>query len=279
MPIDGLVKAVNLIPSEQRPAASKATPSAGAGSPAPASSATGAYAILGVLALAVAAMALMVLTNNDLKKNKADLAQAEQDAAVVEKQAASLQAFADFKQLSAARVETVKGLAAARFPWPDTLDDVSRALPADVFISSFDGATTTSTSGSGLRSSIQAPSIELNGCTSDQASVARLMSRLRDVRGVTRVTLAKSERSETASTAAAPAPATAVDGSTPAYTSEPCPKGAPPAFDIIVFFERAPLDPSAATNVSASGPTGASGAQGPTGGAGATTPASTTSTP
>lgn len=285
MPIDGLVKAVNLIPSEQRPVASKATKGPGTGSPAPGSGAVGAYAILGALLFAVAAMALMVLTNNDIKKNKAELAQVEQEAEIVEKQASSLQAFADFKQLSAARMETVRGLADARFPWPETLDDISRALPDDVFISSFDGATSGSSSGSSLRGAIVAPSIELNGCTSDQAGVARLMARLRDVRGVTRVTLAKSERSETADTAAAPAPATAADGTTPATTSEPCPDGAPPAFDMIVFFERAAVSPAAAPNSSATaqGPTGAAGAQGPTGAAGATaggtTPTSTTTTP
>lgn len=275
MPIDGLVKAVNLIPSEQRSVGK--TVAAGAGSTPPEPKPVGAYAILGALAFAVIAMALMVLTNNDIAKKKAELVQVEAEAATIEKQALTLQSFADFKQLSAARLETVKGLAATRFPWPRALEDVSRALPDDVFISSLDGSTSGASGGSSLRGAIQAPSIELTGCTKDQASVARLMSKLRSVRGVTRVTLAKSEATDTPATASAPAPATAADGSTAAVTTEPCPKGSPPAFDMIVFFERNVVDPAAAPNGAATGPTGATGAvAGPTGSTGATTPVSTT---
>ncbi len=140
---------------------------------------------------------------------------------------------------------------------------MSRALPADVFISSLDGTTTSATSGSSLRGAIQAPSIELTGCTDDQSSVARLMSSLREVRGVTRVSLAKSEAIDTVSTAAAPAPATAADGTEAAVTTEPCPSGSPPAFDMIVFFERAALSPNASPNAAL--PTGAPA--GPTGAA------------
>jgi Tfp pilus assembly protein PilN len=282
VPIDGLVKAVNLIPSEPRATGKVAAPAGAA--PAPSDRPFGAYIILGALAFAIAAVALMVTTQNGITEKKGELAQVRHDAEVVKQQASTMQAFADFKQLADARVATVSGLAAGRFPWPDALDDVSRALPSDVYVSSFDGTTSTASGGSALRTAIAAPSIELNGCTSSQASVARLMSRLRDVRGVTRVALAKSEAADVAESAAAPAPATSADGLTSAITTEPCPKGAPPAFDMIVFFERAAVSPNAALNAAAgtaavSGPTGASGATaGPTGSAGATTPASTTST-
>jgi Tfp pilus assembly protein PilN len=277
------VRAVNLIPTEQRAAVK---PAAAGAAPQPASGAFGAYVILGALVFAIAAAALFVMTNNAIKDSKAELARVKQEAAAVTAQASTLQSFADFKQLASARLETVKGLADARFPWQSTLDDVSRALPSDVFISSLDGSTTAGVgSGSSLRGAIQAPSIELNGCTSSQSSVARLMSRLRDVRGVTRVSLAKSESADTATTAVAPAPATAADGSTPATTSEACPKGSPPAFDMVIFFERAAISPSAAPNAGtttgvSTGPTGAAGATtGPSGAAGATATPSTTTTP
>ena len=52
------------------------------------------------------------------------------------------------------------------------------------------------------------------------------MSRMRNVQGVTRVTLAKSDKD----TAARPAPA--------ASTVNPCGKGAPPSFEMVIFFER-----------------------------------------
>jgi Tfp pilus assembly protein PilN len=270
------VKAVNLIPNEQRAAAK---PVAGKAPGAPAgSSALGAYVVLAVLAFAIVAAALYVLAGNSIKENEAELARVEQEANTVEAQAGQLQTFADFKQLAEARMATVSGLADSRFAWPSTLDDISRALPSDVFISSFDGSTVSATGGSSLRGAILAPSIELNGCTHDQSSVARLMSRLRDVRGVTRVSLAKSEAIDTVETATAPAPATAADGTTASVTTEPCPSGSPPTFDIIVFFERAAVNAAAAPNALAV--TGAvTGPTGPTGSTGATTPASTTTTP
>lgn len=273
VPIERLVKAVNLIPNEQRtagksPATSVAAPSSGG-------SAIGAYLVLGVLVFAVAASAIYVLTTNSIKTDKAELARVDQQAQVVQQQASSLQAFADFKTLSDARVATVSALAGARFDWQSALDDVSRALPADVYVNSFDGTTSSSGGGSSIRGAISAPAIELTGCTSNQASVARLMSRLRDVRGVTRVSLSKSEAQDVTSAAAAPAPA-AADGKAATTIAEPCPKGSPPTFDVVVFFERAALSANAVPNAAAgttAGPTGAAGPTGPTGATGAATPA------
>jgi Tfp pilus assembly protein PilN len=279
------VKAVNLIPSGQRATGAK-TPAAAAAKSAPGDSPVGAYAILAALVFAIGASALFVTTKNDITSKKSELERVERQANVVKQQASALQSFADFKQLADARVATVRGLAASRFPWPGALDDVSRALPRDVYISSLDGTTLTgSTGGSSLRGAIQAPSIELNGCTKSQSSVARLMAQLREVRGVTRVTLAKSEKAQTASAAAAPAPATGADGQTASVTTEPCPKGAPPAFDMVVFFEHAAVNPNATPNEgaapagSAEGPTGQSGAAGPTGSSGTTSSSSSSSTP
>ena len=277
MPIDRLVKAVNLIPSDQRPVAKTVAAGAAPGSePTP----MGAYAILGALAFAVIAVTLLVLTNNSIAKNEAELVQAEQEAQVVETQASSLQSFADFKQLSTARTDTVTGLAKARFPWPGVLDDLSRAIPDDVYISTLDGSTITGeTGGSGIRGAIQAPSIQLNGCTRNQASVARLMAQLRGVRGVTRVSLAKSTSPDESQDAAAPAPQTSADGTPASITTEPCPDGSPPAFDLVIFFERAVVSPNAAPNASAGGVAGPTGPTGPTGAAGATTTTSTPTTP
>src|SRR5437763_982347 len=46
----------------------------------------------------------------------------------------------------------------------------------------------------GIRGALDVPAIELQGCTNGQTDVARLMSRLRDVDRVTRVSLAKSDK-------------------------------------------------------------------------------------
>lgn len=281
MPIDGLVKAVNLIPTEQRATTKAVSP--GAAAPAPGGDAFGAYAVLGALAFAVVALALYVLATNSIKDNKAELARVSSELRTTQAQAQALQSFADFKQLSDARVATVRGLAQSRFPWPRTLDDVSRALPTDVYVKSLDGTTSGSTGGgSSIRGALTAPAVELTGCTRNQASVARLMSALRGVRGATRVSLAKSDVQETSQTGITPSALTGT-GEPGGTISEPCPTGSPPDFDVIVFFERAPIPASAAPNAGAaavSGPTGAAGATpaGPTGSTGATTPASATTT-
>jgi Tfp pilus assembly protein PilN len=238
------MKAVNLLPSEQR---GSAKTTAAAATPAPGGSAFGAYVVIGVLAFAVAALALYTLAGNVIKDRQSKLAQVTQESQQTQAKASALQSYADFKTLATQRVATVKGLAASRFKWERTLGDLSRAVPGDVHLTSLDGTVGTEVAGggssaSGLRGAVQAPALELQGCTKSQADVATLMSRLRIVRGVTRVTLAKSDKDGAATTSTPTAP---VDGKTPAQL---CPKGAPPAFDVLVFFERAPVDPNAAPN-------------------------------
>jgi len=283
VPIDGHVKAVNLIPGDQRTASKPAAP----GTPAPVARDTpfGAYLILGALVLAIVASALYVMTTNSIEQKKAELARAEQEAGTVERQASSLRAFADFKTLADTRITTVGGLAESRFPWPRALDDVSRALPDDVYVSSLDGTTNSGAGGSSIRGAISAPAIELTGCTSSQASVARMMSGLREIRGVTRVSLSKSEVPEGQEGASDVATALPDPSDAGGSTVEvPCPEGSPPAFDVVVFFERAPVAPGAALNLTGAtaGPSGAAGtapsAAGPTGASGPTAPASTTAT-
>ena len=107
-------------------------------------------------------------------------------------------------------------------------------MPADVHLRNLTGTVTTSSTTSGgnaLRSAVQAPAVELSGCTTSQTGVARLMSRLHDVRGVTRVTLSSSARPSPRR----PRPPAEADG------DRLCPKGSPPDFSIVIFFERVQL--------------------------------------
>jgi hypothetical protein len=89
------------------------------------------------------------------------------------------------------------------------------------------GGASGGTGGSTVRSAIAAPAIELNGCTRSQEDVATLLSRLRNVDGVTRVSLGKSLK---------PAPTATVGGAT--ATTNACPGNRPPTFDLAIFFER-----------------------------------------
>jgi Tfp pilus assembly protein PilN len=226
------MRAVNLLTPELR------SPRKGSGAPRPSAMETsggiGALVVLGALALCVAAVAAYVLATNVVKDRKATLAaiSVKNDATV--KRAAELKPYADFQTLAQERASTVQALASARFDWEQSLRDLSRALPSNVHLSSLKGSVSGGAGGgSGIRSAIGSPAIELAGCTRSQPAVATLMSRLRNVQGVTRVSLAKSEKASAA-------------GSGPATTG-PCGKGSPPSFEVVVFFEKATVGEALAT--------------------------------
>lgn len=267
------MKAVNLLPSEQRGSSKAAAKSPVA---PPAGTPFGAIAVIAALAFAVVAVAAYVLTTNSIKDRQAELAAVTQETQLTQAKAAALQSFADFKSLAEQRMTTVSSLANSRFDWERTLTDLSRALPSDVHLKTVSGTTGTEvTAGSGARAAIQSPAVELTGCTTTQSAVARLMSRLRNVRGVTRVSLTKSVKQ---SELAAVVPTDPSGGK----ESVLCPKGSPPEFEIVVFFERANVAPGASPNVGAAAPTTATPAPGAA--AGTTPPAtepaaSSTTTP
>jgi Tfp pilus assembly protein PilN len=239
------MRAVNLLTPELR------SSQKGSGAPRPSALTTsggiGAFVLLGALALIVAGVAGYVLSTNVVKQRQASLTtvSAKNDATV--KRAAELKPYADFQTLAQERASTVQALASARFDWEQSLRDLSRALPKDVYLSSLKGTVGSgaATGGSGLRSSISAPAIELSGCTKSQPSVARLMSRLRNVQGVTRVSLSKSEKADGSAGGAA--------------TVGPCGKGTPPSFEVVVFFEKAAVADALATVTGDTGTAGSTG--------------------
>ncbi|HEX6025391.1 MAG TPA: PilN domain-containing protein, partial [Solirubrobacter sp.] len=193
-----------------------------------------AFVVLGVLAAAVAGVAGLVLTDNTIKQRKADLAEVEARQKALQAQAAQLKPFADYDTMAKARVQTVRDLAGSRFDWEQALRDLSRAVPADVSLTSLSGDISAGAGGGGnqLRGAISAPAITLQGCAPGQTQVARLMARLHNVEGVTRVSLSSSAATKTEANA---------DSTTDELElrkAQPCGEGAPPAFDIVVFFEK-----------------------------------------
>jgi Tfp pilus assembly protein PilN len=232
------MKAVNLLPPDLRGAARPASVLVVADGDA--ASPTGAFAVLGVLAFCVVALAAYVLTGNTVKDRQAQLDSVSRETAVVTAQAERLKPYADFAEQAQQRIQTVKDLAASRFDWEQSLRDVSRVVPAGVTLSTLDGAIsgTGGASGSSL-GGIAAPSIKLTGCTTGgQPAVATLMSRLRSVDGVTRVSLSKSDKPDAATGATAPAQA-----STGAAAG--CGAGRAPQFELTVYFERSKVQQTA----------------------------------
>src|SRR3954464_1259737 len=149
----------------------------------------GPFIVLGILAACVAGTAGIVLSDNTIKQRQADLAAATARQQAMAHQAAQLKPYADFDASARGRVQTVKDLAGSRFDWEQTLRDLSRAIPQDVSLTGLTGdlSTAVGKSGSPLRGAITAPAITLNGCATGQTQVARLMARLGDIDGVTRV--------------------------------------------------------------------------------------------
>jgi Tfp pilus assembly protein PilN len=226
------MRAVNLLTPELRTAQKGSGPSRP--SVMETSGGLGAFVVLGVLALCVAAVAGSVLATNVVKDRKATLAEVSVKNDATVKRAAELKPYADFQTLAQARASTVQALASARFDWEQSLRDLSRALPSNVYISSLKGSLGGGASGgSGIRTAISSPALELSGCTRSQPAVATLMSRLRNVQGVTRVSLSKSEKSA------------AVTGGGAA--TGPCGNKSVPSFEVVVFFEKATVGTALAT--------------------------------
>jgi Tfp pilus assembly protein PilN len=224
------MRAVNLLTPELR------TAQKGSGAPRVSmletSGGIGAFAVLGALALCVAGVAGYVLSGNVVKERKAALAEVSTKNEQTVKRVADLKPYADFQTIAQERASTVTALASARFDWDEALRDLSRALPTNVYLSSVSGdvggASAATGSASGLRSSRAAPAISLAGCTRTQPAVASLMSRLRNIQGVTRVSLSKSAKAD-------------ATGSSSGAETGPCGKGSPPSFELVVFFEKATI--------------------------------------
>ena len=244
------MRAVNLLTPELR-SSQKSSGGAPRPSALDAKGGIGAFVLLGALALLVAGVAGFVLSTNVVKQKQSDLAavSAKNDATV--KRAADLKPYADFQTLAQERASTVQALASARFDWEQSLRDLSRALPSNVYLSSLTGTVgsgaSSGGSGSGIRGAIAgAPAIELAGCTRSQPAVATLMSRLRNVQGVTRVSLSKSEKATNVA---------ASSGSGEGAVN-PCGKGSPPNFEVVVFFEKAAVADALMTATGDTGPAG-----------------------
>jgi Tfp pilus assembly protein PilN len=264
------MKAVNLLPPDLR----------GAGKPASAVVATGdeatgrvgAFALLGVLAFCVVALAAYVLANNTVKDRRAQLDQVTAQATTVKARAAQLKPYADFAAQAQERLQTVRDLAGSRFDWERAMRDISRVVPAGVTLSKLDASISSESGsgGSGLRSAIAAPAVDLTGCTTGgQLAVATLLSRLRNIEGVTRVSLSKSDKPDAAAT---------TSPATPSATATGCGAGRAPVFDLVVFFERSTV-PATLGDVSTGGSSATTSTSSTTAAPAATPSSTPTTTP
>jgi Tfp pilus assembly protein PilN len=221
------MRAVNLIPRDTR------RPGVAGISFSP------SYAILAVLTIVLVLVTVVVLTNNTISDRQAKLASLRSQLAVEQVRVGQLAPYQRFAQLAQARIATVRQIVGTRFDWHGALADLSKVVPANTSLQTLNASVSPGTGGgSSIRGDIPAPAFDLTGCTRTQDDVARLMSRLRIMSGVTRVTL----QSSTAVAAASGATVT------PSTTAAPGTCGNGPSFHVVVFFSALPTATGAATS-------------------------------
>ena len=186
------MRPVNLIPPEER-----------RGEKAPTRTGPLPYVIVAVLAAALIAVTVTVLTSNQLSERKAEKASLESQVAEAQAQAKRVQSFADFAALQQAREQTVTSLAESRFDWERVLRELAIVIPDDVWLTSLRGSasadsesssTSGSSSGSSAVSNLAGPSLQIAGCAAGHEAVAGFLAALRGIDGVTRVSVLKSDR-------------------------------------------------------------------------------------
>ena len=244
------MKAVNLIPQEGR----RGGRAAGAGS---AGSGTGVYVLLALLAIAVVVTALSAFAGRNLSAKQAELASAESAAQTMEAKAAALGPDKTATP-GKARMETIEGLIDGRFDWSRSLREVARAVPSDVDLTSLVGTVAPSTQiagggGGSLRAALPVPAVDLIGCAPSHSRVATVVARLRTIDGVQRVSLASSEKSESASLSSTDCRSNDKSPQFQLTVFYEAPKGLVPAVDAAVPAAAAGAAPPAATAAPAGG--------------------------
>ncbi|MCW2959590.1 MAG: hypothetical protein JWP18_2393, partial [Solirubrobacterales bacterium] len=241
------MKAVNLIPAEERRGAGGAAGRTGGG----------AYILIGALALLVVMFAAHATTKKSINEQQTQLTTLERDAAAGEARATALASYTSFAALRTARVATVKSIADSRFDWAHAMRELGRTLPRDITLTALTGTVSTASAGSGgggvaLRAAYDVPAIELTGCAPGQGSIPPMLAALRQVDGVRRVALQQSIKSDSSS---AGPPAAGAKATRPADCRR--------TFQAVVFFDAKPQPSVAAAAAAVPGaPAGAVPASG-----------------
>jgi Tfp pilus assembly protein PilN len=245
------VRPVNLIPPEAR-----------RGEKAPMRTGALSYVIVAVLAVALLGVTGVVLTNNQISDRKAEKAGLEGQLAEAEAEAKRVSSFANFASLQQAREQTVATLAQSRFDWERVLRELAIVIPEDVWLTHLSatvspevqldesGSSSSSSSSAAGLDSVQGPALQMEGCGDGHEAVARFLAALRDIDGVTRVSVLSSDR---------PDPSSATEGSSAGAAAGDCAtRDFISKFGIVVAFDAVQISAStqeAATPPATSEPT------------------------
>jgi Tfp pilus assembly protein PilN len=180
------MKAVNLIPSEQRRAKASGERSGAS------------YVVLGVMAVLLVMALAYVLTTNGVNDKTSKAAAAKQEADTLEAKAAQLDSFTNFASIKEQRLAAVVAAAQTRFDWERLMRELSRVMPSGSWLQTTqasvlgdpNAAAVPSAAGAPITPS--APSATFVGCTPKQSEVAKILVRLRSLNRVVDVELNES---------------------------------------------------------------------------------------
>lgn len=239
------MRAVNLIPGEQRQGAGGLTGRSGGG----------ALIVLGLIAGLAVLVVMYGSAHHRISSQTGEVASLTAQTSVVEARTGRLAAYTSFVAMADQRAQTVSQLVQARFDWSHALHELGRVLPAGTSLSALHGtvgpagagsspSTTTTTTAAaggtgaggtgagGTPSSSTPPGstpvFTLTGCATSQSEVAQSLQRLRLMDGASEVQLQSSTKS----------------GSSGSSGSGGCPAG-DPTFTAQIVFTGLPAPPAA----------------------------------
>ena len=241
------MRPINLIPPDQR-----------RGSQAQLRSGPLAYVLVAALVLVLLGVAAVVLTGNQISDRKSQVAELEVEDAAVAAKAKRLAPFTQFQELREQRAATLTSLADSRFDWERVMRELALVFPDDTWLVSLRATATpgvtieSGESGGGseipMRKGAPGPALEFKGCAPGQEAVARFVSALKDIDGVTRVGVASSSlpREESgAGDVSGEGGGNAEDCRTREFIAE---------FEIVVAFDAAPIPLTGNTEAAAAPP-------------------------
>jgi Tfp pilus assembly protein PilN len=120
------MRAINLIPAEERRGAGSAGGRSGGG----------AHLLLAALALLVALLGAYTVSGREITTKQAELSATESELAGLTAEAARLQGYEQFAGLRERRVQTVASIAGSRFDWSHALRELSRVTTDEAWLTS-----------------------------------------------------------------------------------------------------------------------------------------------
>ncbi len=229
------MRPINLIPVEQRRGAAR-TPGGRTG--------VGVYALLGGLGAAVVCVLAFVLYSNSINEKTEKLADVQAQAQGEKQVADALRPYGQFADMQRARHQQIATLSKDRFDWERALRQLSLAIPRIVYLLNVTATGSPEVAidgGAGgalanVREKTDAPAFVMTGCTYSQHAVARMMTRMRNLDEVTKVTLASSERKEDTTGGAGGPGVTSTDSKTPQDIQDCIGSSRVTKFELLVVF-------------------------------------------